>query len=120
MALVLVVEDEYAIARLLEDVLTDEGHRVAVAGNGKQALQLAALEIPQLVLTDFMMPVMDGASLIGAMAADARLKDVPVIIMSSMPQEAVAERCSGYVQFVRKPFRIFDLIDVVARLTSST
>ncbi len=118
MAVVLVVEDEFAIARFLEDVLTDEGHRVVLAGNGMRALQLARAEKPALVLTGFMMPIMDGASLIREMAADSRLSDVPVVVMSSMPEEAVASRCSGYVSFVRKPFNIFDLIETVSRLSA--
>ena len=69
-----------------------------------------------MVITDFMMPVMDGAALVKAMAADPDLAALPVVIMSSLPEAAVAERCSGYALFLRKPFRIFEVIDVVDRL----
>jgi CheY-like chemotaxis protein len=120
MALVLVVEDEFAIAHLLEDVLTDEGHVVLVASNGRHALQIAAKQIPAIVLTDYMMPVMDGASLIKAMAADPTLKDVPVILLSSLPEETVALRCAGYALFIRKPFKIFDIVERVAALLPPT
>ena len=85
MAVVLVVDDEFGIVKLLEEVLTDEGHRVVIATNGQQALERAAKEKPSLVVTDFMMPVMDGAALVKAMRADPQLADVPVVIMSSMP-----------------------------------
>ena len=61
MAVVLVVDDEVGIANLLSDVLSDEGHRVLVAVNGHEALKRAEEERPDLVITDFMMPVMDGA-----------------------------------------------------------
>ena len=115
MGLVLVVDDELSIAQLLQDVLVDEGYRVRIAGNGKRALELVADERPVLVLTDYMMPVMDGASLVRAMVADAMLKDVPIIVMSSLPEEAVASRCEGYVSFVRKPFRIVDIVKLVAQ-----
>jgi CheY-like chemotaxis protein len=111
MAIVLVVDDEFGISTLLKDVLEDEGHRVLLATNGQQALDKVKDERPDLIVTDFMMPVMDGAALIHALAAQPGLKDIPVIIMSSMPEAAVAERCSGYVSFVRKPFRIFGLLD---------
>ena len=97
MAVVLIVDDEFGIMKLLEDVLTDEGHRVLTASNGRQALERAAEEKPALVVTDFMMPIMDGAALVKAMAADARLADIPVVIMSSMPEATVAERSPGYV-----------------------
>ena len=116
MALVLVVDDEFGILRLLEDVLLDEGHTVVVAVNGRQALERVAEQRPAIVLTDFMMPVMDGAAFIEALAAAPELADVPVVMMSSLPEATVAERCPGYAAFVRKPFKIFDLLDLVAKL----
>ena len=116
MAVVLVVDDEWGIANFLEEVLTDEGHDVIVANNGRQALERAAEKRPALVLTDYMMPVMDGADFINAMAKDPVLAGVPVMLMSSMPEEAVAERCRGYVNFVRKPFNIFEVIGLVDHL----
>jgi CheY-like chemotaxis protein len=119
MAVVLVVDDEFGIVKLLEEVLTDEGHRVLIATNGQQALERAAKEKPSLVVTDFMMPVMDGAALVKAMRADPQLADVPVVIMSSIPEAMVAERCPGYVAFVRKPFRIFAVVDLIAELTKA-
>jgi CheY-like chemotaxis protein len=119
MAVVLVVDDEFGIAKLLEDVLTDEGHHVLVATNGRQGLERAQIECPDLVLTDYMMPVMDGAALVAALAAKEELARVPVVMMSSMLETTVAERCSGYTLFVRKPFKIFDIIDIVAELLDS-
>ena len=116
MAVVLVVDDEFGIAKLLEEVLEDEGYHVLVASNGRQALERAAEEPPTVVLTDYMMPVMDGAALIEAMAANTALANVPIVMMSSVPEAIIAERCSGYTAFVRKPFNIFDLIDLVADL----
>lgn len=115
MALVLIVDDEFSIAKLLEDVLTDEGHRVLIAGNGKQALEIAAQETPAIVMTDYMMPVMDGATLVNRMAADTKLKAVPVILMSSLPEQTVADHCAGYATFIRKPFKILDVVDLIAR-----
>jgi CheY-like chemotaxis protein len=119
-ALVLVVDDEFGIVKLLQEVLEDEGHQVLVATNGRQALERAAKAPPALVITDFMMPVMDGAELIKAMAADEQLAKVPVILISSVPEAMIAERISGYTAFVRKPFNIFDLIDLVAELSGGT
>ena len=117
MAVVLVVDDEFGIVKLLEEVLTDEGHRVLIATSGRQALERAAQEKPSLVVTDFMMPVMDGAALVEAMRADPQLADVPVVIMSSIPEATVAERWPRYAAFVRKPFKIFAVVDLVADLT---
>jgi CheY-like chemotaxis protein len=118
MAVVLVVDDEFGIANLLADVLSDEGHRVMVAANGHEALKRAEEESPDLVITDFMMPVMDGAQLIKAMAESPELKDVPVFLMSSAPEVAIRDKCSGYALFIRKPFRIYGIVDLVARVVS--
>jgi CheY-like chemotaxis protein len=116
MAVVLVVDDEVGIANLLADVLSDEGHRVLVAVNGHEALKRVEEERPALVITDFMMPVMDGAQLIRALADHSDLKEVPVFLMSSAPEAALRDKCSGYALFIRKPFRIYDVVDLVTRV----
>ena len=96
MAVVLVVDDEVGIANLLADVLSDEGHRVIVAANGHEGLKRAEKERPDLIITDFMMPVMDGAQLIKALADNSDLKRVPVFLISSAPEAALCDKCSGY------------------------
>ena len=64
---VLIVEDEWAIADWLEVLLSENGYNVLVASNGREALDILHRETPDLVLTDFMMPFVDGAGLIAAM-----------------------------------------------------
>jgi len=118
MAAVLIVEDELAIAELLADVLREEGHQVTIVGNGRQALDVAAKIKPNVVVTDFMMPVMDGPAFLQALAASEDLKDVPVIMMSSLPESTVAQRCAGYAIFLRKPFKIYDVADIVSKLAT--
>jgi two-component system chemotaxis sensor kinase CheA len=112
---VLIVEDEWAIADWLGGLLGDEGYQVVTASDGKQALQLLKNHKPDLVLTDFMMPIMDGPALLAAMRRDG-LDGIPVIVMSGLPQASVASRCDGYQAFIRKPFREADLLQTVRRL----
>ncbi len=115
MATVLIVEDEFAIADLLEMALTDEGYRVLTAANGRQGLdRLAAGPRPDLVITDYMMPVLDGAGMLRAMRATEAHRDVPCIVMSAVPEANVRERLGGYAAFVRKPFRIAAVVQLVA------
>jgi CheY-like chemotaxis protein len=116
MGTVLVVDDEFGIAELIDVVLTDEGHRVVTAANGKQGLEVALDEQPDLVFVDYMMPVMDGAAMLHAMGDDASLKGIPVVVMSSIPEATVAQRCSGYVGFLRKPFKIIDVTTLTEQL----
>jgi CheY-like chemotaxis protein len=114
--IVLVVDDEFGIAELIDAVLTDEGHRVLTAISGRQGLAMMAKERPDLVFLDYMMPVMDGAEVLSAMAGDPSVAKVPVVLMSSMPETTVAERCSGYTAFMRKPFKIAQVVTLTVKL----
>jgi CheY-like chemotaxis protein len=116
MATVLVVDDEFGIAELFEAILQDEGHRVLTASNGRHGLEVLAKERPDVVFLDYMMPVMDGANMLRRMTADQKLQHIPVVMMSSIAEAAVAERCSGYVKFMRKPFNVSQVTDVVEQL----
>jgi CheY-like chemotaxis protein len=116
MAIVLVVDDEFGITNLLEDVLSDEGHRVLIATNGKHAMERAVAERPDLILTDYMMPIMDGVALIEALAANDDLKAIPVVMMSSVPEATIRARCPDLATYVPKPFKIFSLIDIIDRV----
>src|SRR5947207_6597901 len=96
MATVLIVEDEFAIADLLEMALSDEGHQVLTAANGRQGLErLAEGPSPDLVISDYMMPILDGPGLLRAMRDIEGQRDIPCIVMSSMPEASVREHIGG-------------------------
>jgi CheY-like chemotaxis protein len=115
MANVMIIDDEFGIAELLEAVLVDEGHDVVTASNGKHGLQLMEEKTPDIIFLDFMMPIMDGAAVLQRLAKSSLWRDVPVVMMSSIPEASVAQRCTGYVQFLRKPFSVFEVIEIVAK-----
>jgi CheY-like chemotaxis protein len=115
-ATVLVVDDEFGIAELFDAILTDEGYRVLTAINGRHGLEVLAREPSELVFLDYMMPVMDGAAVLRAMTADPILRAVPVVLMSSLPEASVAERCQGYAAFMRKPFKVGQVVALADRL----
>lgn len=116
MATVLVVDDEFGIAELFEAILTDEGHRVLTAINGRHGLQMLAAERVNLIFLDYMMPIMDGAAMLEALARDPGLRRVPVVLMSSMTEAAVDERCRGYARFMRKPFKVAQVVALTAEM----
>ena len=116
MATVLVIDDEFGITELFETILEDEGHRVLTATNGKRGLEMLAEERANLVFLDYMMPVMDGAAVLRSMRADPALQGIPIVMMSSVPEATVAERCSGYVTFMRKPFKTEQVTELAERL----
>lgn len=113
MALILVVDDEYSIAEVLEVALTDAGHEVVIAINGRQALERLKEQRPDLTLFDFMMPIMDGTAMLKAIREDSARREIPVILMSSLPEAAVPESAKGaYTAFLRKPFKLRALVEV--------
>ena len=116
MPTVLVVDDEFGIVDVLETILTDEGYRVLTACNGKQGLARLAKERPEVILLDFMMPILSGGEMLRAIVSDPTYQRIPVIMMSSLREEAVAERCKGYAAFLHKPFRVAVVLTTVARV----
>jgi CheY-like chemotaxis protein len=113
--LVLIVEDEYAIADLLEMALTDRGYRIVKAANGRQGLEcLAQGPVPDLIISDLMMPVLDGAGMLQSIRQTEQHRDIPCIIISSIPEAAVRARIDRYAGFIRKPFQLSALIQLVA------
>ena len=118
--LVLIVEDEFAIAELLEMALTDEGYRTALAANGRQGLErLAEGPLPDLIVSDFMMPVLNGAGMLLAMRNDERHRSIPCILMSSIPEEAVRLHIDGYAGFLRKPFKLAAIVKLASTVLGS-
>jgi CheY-like chemotaxis protein len=110
------VDDEFGIVDVLETILTDEGYRVLTGCNGKQGLQRLSAERPDLILLDFMMPILGGCEMLIAMAAEPAYRRIPLIMMSSLSEDAIAERCRGYSAFLQKPFRAAAMLSTVARV----
>jgi CheY-like chemotaxis protein len=112
---VLVADDEFGILLVLEMVLSEAGYRVLTAGNGRQAVELAVAESPDLILLDWMMPVMDGPATAAAIRLDPALAGVPIVIMSGAPEEALRQQFDNYAGFLHKPFRDTEVLDIVAQ-----
>ncbi len=116
MRTVLVVDDEFGIVEVLEAILTDDGYRVVTAINGRNALERLAGNRVDLILSDLMMPVMDGGALLKALAADERYRDIPFILMCSLPEAYIKDRAAGYAGFLHKPFRVDDVSAIIRTL----
>jgi len=115
MKTIVVVDDEFGLTDVLAATLSDVGFRVHTAANGVQGLELMSEHPPDLVILDFMMPLLDGPGVLGAMRADPRLASVPVIVISAVPESVVRARCSGYVAFLRKPFEFDAVLAAIQR-----
>jgi CheY-like chemotaxis protein len=116
MRTVLVVDDEFGIVEVLEAILTDDGYRVVTAMNGRHALERLAGNKVDLILSDLMMPVMDGGALLKELRADERYRDLPFILMCSLPEPYIVDRASGYSAFLHKPFRVDDVSKIIRQM----
>lgn len=116
MLTILVVDDEFGIGEVLEAILTDEGYRVVTAINGHHALERLAGNRIDLVLSDLMMPVMDGAVLFKSLQADTRYAGIPFVLMCSLPEPNISDRIKGYTAFLHKPFRVDDVLETVEKV----
>lgn len=87
---VLVVDDETSIAHLLEELLESAGYHVLVAYSGREGLELARSERPALILTDCMMPGLDGPEFVRRVRSSAVTNTIPVVMMSSVRPRSVS------------------------------
>jgi CheY-like chemotaxis protein len=102
-ASILIVDDEFGLAELLREMLRESGYDVTLAINGQLALEVLKEKAIDLVVTDMMMPVMDGGELATAMRRDEAYRTTPIILMTSL--RVVAERHGTLFNAVlRKPF----------------
>ncbi len=119
---VLVVDDDPVILKLLQVNFEMEGFAVLTAVDGIQGLQAARESRPDVVISDVMMPHMNGIELVAALAADGDTERIPVILLSARAQETdVAEGFdAGADAYVTKPFDPLELIDQVHLVLSRT
>jgi DNA-binding response OmpR family regulator len=115
---ILVVDDEWDIAELLTYLLAREGYRVEHAQDGAVAYRLLMERPWDLVVTDLMMPVLDGSDLVRRIRASPGLAAIPVMMLSSLPEYLVRARCERVDAFLRKPFRVGELLGGVRQLLS--
>lgn len=115
--LVLVVDDSSTVRRVTQRLLQREGYRVALAGDGLQALEQLALETPALVLSDIEMPRMDGFDLVRNLRADARWSQLPVVMITSRIAHKHREHASalGVHHYLGKPYPEEELLALVRR-----
>jgi CheY-like chemotaxis protein len=110
---VLIIDDEFGIVDVLVAALEDEGYRVFTAANGRRGLERLAENKPDLVISDFMMPLMDGATMARTMRENPDYRSIPIIMMSAVPEAALRPRFDDYQAFLRKPFSVAVLLSLM-------
>ncbi|MEK7389938.1 MAG: response regulator [Elusimicrobiota bacterium] len=112
MAAILIVDDEPDIVTLLRFVLTQDGHLIFDASNGQVALERLGIEpvastpLPDLIILDIMMPVMDGYQLNMRLQTESRAKNIPILVLTAKGQKMrdLFEMAPNVAAYVQKPF----------------
>ena len=112
MALIMVIEDEEALALLLKYNLEKEGYTVVVEGNGGKALDSVLENEPALILLDWMLPEKSGVEICRQIRANPEIKNVPIIMLTAKSQEEdkVKGLNAGADDYVTKPFSVPELM----------
>jgi chemosensory pili system protein ChpA (sensor histidine kinase/response regulator) len=119
--LILVVDDSITVRRVTQRLLQRDGYRVALAADGLQALERLAEEKPTVVLSDIEMPRMDGFDLARNIRGDARLKDLPIIMITSRIAEKHREHAKelGVDHYLGKPYSEEELLSLVRHYSAA-
>ena len=112
---VLVVDDEPEILELLKYNFSKKGVEVFLAKNGVEGYEMADHEMPQVIVLDIMMPVMNGIELCRALRSEEKLKDIPVLFLSATNDDNLinAAMTAGGDHFVSKPIKLNLLFEIV-------
>lgn len=115
----LVVEDNTDILNLLNTTLTFKGYRVVTARNGNEALAAIEEERPAVIVTDILMPQMDGFSLVHHLRINPNTRDIPIIFLSATyvtPEDKSFAMTLGVIQFIEKPVDFEEFLPALEKL----
>jgi DNA-binding response OmpR family regulator len=113
---ILIVDDEFGLADVVAEILAENGYEVAIAINGRLGLASVAERRPALILLDVMMPVLDGPGMLHLLRANPDHAQIPVVMMTALP-EALSERdLPLYQAALFKPFTPETLLTTMKRL----
>lgn len=119
---ILVVEDVPHILELLEVTLRFKGYPIVTALNGQEALQRIAEERPALIITDILMPKLDGYALVQKLRTDPKTSDIPIIFLSATyvtPEDKAFAMSLGAVRFLEKPVDTEEFLLTVAEVLTA-
>lgn len=115
---ILLVDDQPNFTTMMSMKLSSMGYKVFTAENGKQALEIADAELPDLIVMDIMMPVMDGLTAVEEIRKNPRTSGINVIFLSAKGQQKDRDRAAELkaVDFMAKPFSPKELVEKIQKL----
>ena len=121
MKTVLVVDDEASLRNLVRTTLESDSYRILEASDGNEALEIAILEKPDLIVVDWMMPGRTGIEVVIEIRKTEDGKDIPIVMLTARGQQVDIQRGTeaGVTVYLVKPFSPLELINTVEQLLGS-
>jgi CheY-like chemotaxis protein len=115
---ILIVEDDNKNIILLRDILDISGYVTIEAGDGKSAVELAKKEMPDLILMDIQLPVMDGLEATKRIKADPATQKIPIFALTAFAMSGDREKViqAGCDDYISKPYDIKELLEKVKNI----
>jgi CheY-like chemotaxis protein len=119
MASILIIEDSMFQRTIIRDAVREDGHTPVEAGNGSLALEIIRENPPDCIITDLLMPGMDGITFLTTLAQEG--SRIPVIVLSADIQETTRQQCMalGAACFLNKPLKRAQLLEALAQVLGS-
>ena len=117
---ILIVEDEESLLKLESILLTTKGYLVQGAATGLAALEAVAVEPPDLILLDIMLPELDGFEVCSQLKTDPKTRHIPIIFLTAKksPEDLARSEEVGADQYITKPFKSAMVMESIERLLS--
>jgi len=118
---ILLVDDEEDIIKMNMLRLSESNYRVISANDGKEGIEKAEKEMPDLILLDVVMPSMDGLETLTRLKSNPRISHIPVIMLSGVGEKKALDKAmsSGAVDFIDKPFNGEMLMEAIKKNLSA-
>lgn len=112
MAKILLIDDDPQMRKLIRDFMGLNGHEVLIAQDGAFGVSMSALELPDLILLDMMMPVMSGPEALDLLKSEPGLKGIPVVVVSANDNQKLKQQMldAGVVAYLTKPVNLQNLL----------
>ena len=115
---ILIVEDDLVLCLIIAKYLKKQGYRIETTTNGIEALDYlqSANTLPDLILSDIMMPYMNGIELLNKIKQDKKLENITVFAITALEEEMIPTKAeNGFDQIIKKPFSLLELCNEIEK-----
>jgi CheY-like chemotaxis protein len=116
---ILVVDDEFDIREGIQMILEETGYEVIMANNGYEGLKALDMNKPDLIISDVMMPGLNGIEFWKRVSESSKFRDIPFLLMSAGNIDLKSFGVTGEIPLIKKPFNIDKILNTIEQMMSS-